>query len=206
MANYSKWEGFGDSDDEEPLPRPSRRTKDVPLAECMVGEAASAAKRATSAKAAGHAPNPMDDLFTLGKGASAAELIEKMKAMPDSAKQQFLKDIGPDVIEQAMGMDLDGCHEPRRQQDKPGPPVGAERSAGRDGARRGPEETGRQGALLGSRVVVSGLKARPELNGKGGVCTDFVPAKGRYAVRVDGERDAVLLKPANLDVGPAVDG
>ena len=52
---------------------------------------------------------------------------------------------------------------------------------------------------MGSRVRISGLKGRrPELNGRCGVAAYFDPAKGRYAVTVEGEAEAVLLKPANL--------
>ena len=55
------------------------------------------------------------------------------------------------------------------------------------------------GTLLGSRVRISGLKGRrPELNGRCGVAAYFDPAKGRYAVTVKGEAEAVLLKPADL--------
>ena len=45
---------------------------------------------------------------------------------------------------------------------------------------------------------IAGLKGRPELNGRGGVAGRFDAAKGRYEVAVDGEAEAVLLKPANL--------
>ena len=55
--------------------------------------------------------------------------------------------------------------------------------------------------LLSKRVIISGLSARPELNGTVGVAEKFVPAKGRYGVRInDGSLDGSLiaLKPANL--------
>ena len=52
--------------------------------------------------------------------------------------------------------------------------------------------------LWGRRVRIFGLKGRPELNGRCGVAGRFVAAKGRYAVTVEGEAEAVLLKPANL--------
>ena len=54
------------------------------------------------------------------------------------------------------------------------------------------------GALSGSRVSIAGLKGRPELNGQCGVAGRFDAAKGRYEVSVEGEAEAVLLKPANL--------
>ena len=52
--------------------------------------------------------------------------------------------------------------------------------------------------LSGSRVYIFGLKGRPELNGRCGVAGRFDAAKGRYEVAVEGEAEAVLLKPANL--------
>ena len=52
--------------------------------------------------------------------------------------------------------------------------------------------------LSGRRVRIAGLKGRPELNGRCGVAGRFDAAKGRYAVAVEGEAEAVLLKPANL--------
>ena len=56
--------------------------------------------------------------------------------------------------------------------------------------------------LSGRRVRIGGLQARPELNGQCGVAGRFDAAKGRYAVAVEGEAEAVLLKPINLqDLG-----
>ena len=52
--------------------------------------------------------------------------------------------------------------------------------------------------LSGRRVSIDGLKWRPELNGRSGVAGRFDAAKGRYEVAVEGEAEAVLLKPANL--------
>ena len=54
--------------------------------------------------------------------------------------------------------------------------------------------------LSGRRVSIDGLKGRPELNGRCGVAGRFDAAKGRYEVAVEGEAEAVLLKPANLKV------
>jgi hypothetical protein len=53
-------------------------------------------------------------------------------------------------------------------------------------------------SLSGRRVHIAGLKGRPELNGLCGVAGRFDAAKGRYAVAVEGEAEAVLMKPANL--------
>ena len=52
--------------------------------------------------------------------------------------------------------------------------------------------------LSGRHVRILGLKGRPELNGRSGVAAYFDVAKGRYEVAVEGEAEAVLLKPANL--------
>ena len=52
--------------------------------------------------------------------------------------------------------------------------------------------------LLGRQVRIDGLQGRPELNGRCGVAGRFDAAKGRYEVAVEGEVEAVLLKPANL--------
>lgn len=48
-----------------------------------------------------------------------------------------------------------------------------------------------------------GLSARPELNGRIGVATGYVPAKGRWQVALDGGADGgppLGLRPANLDL------
>ena len=52
--------------------------------------------------------------------------------------------------------------------------------------------------LSGRRVRIFDLKGRPELNWRCGVAGSFDAAKGRYEVAVEGEAEAVLLKPANL--------
>ena len=58
--------------------------------------------------------------------------------------------------------------------------------------------------LSGRRVRIDGLKARPELNGRCGVAGCFDATKSRYEVAVEGEAEAVLLRPASLqDVGTA---
>jgi len=53
-------------------------------------------------------------------------------------------------------------------------------------------------SLSGRRVRIDGLKGRPELNGQCGVAERFDATKGRYEVAVEGEAEAVLMKPANL--------
>jgi ankyrin repeat protein len=53
-------------------------------------------------------------------------------------------------------------------------------------------------SLSGRRVSIDGLKGRPELNGRCGLAGRFDAAKEWYEVAVEGEAEAVLLKPANL--------
>ena len=52
--------------------------------------------------------------------------------------------------------------------------------------------------LPGRWVRIAGLMGRPELNGRSGMVGRFDAAKGRYEVAVEGEAEAVLLKPSNL--------
>ena len=59
-----------------------------------------------------------------------------------------------------------------------------------------------------ARVVIHGIKAKPELNGRAGTVMEYVPARARYRVRVsdgdDGEAtnggatEEVYLKPDNV--------
>ena len=49
----------------------------------------------------------------------------------------------------------------------------------------------------GTRVLISGLKNRPELNGTNGVVLSFQPDRGRLAVKLPSEEN-ILLKPANV--------
>jgi len=53
----------------------------------------------------------------------------------------------------------------------------------------------------GAEVTVSGLKARPELNGVAGTIVVWYPDRGRYAVKV-GVAEEVALKPVNLGQTP----
>jgi hypothetical protein len=65
--------------------------------------------------------------------------------------------------------------------------------------------------LVGRRVTISNLQARPELNGTGGLALSFDDAKGRYNVKLDSTGGMTALKPANLAAadgagGPSVGG
>jgi hypothetical protein len=53
--------------------------------------------------------------------------------------------------------------------------------------------------LLGRRVVVNGLVAKPELNGRTGKAMTFDYDKGRYYVELDDTSSLpVMIKPYNL--------
>jgi hypothetical protein len=51
--------------------------------------------------------------------------------------------------------------------------------------------------LLGRRVVINGLVAKPELNGRPGTAVSFDDAKGRYTVELD-TSSSLMIKPCNL--------
>lgn len=55
----------------------------------------------------------------------------------------------------------------------------------------------------GACVVIGGLQGRPELNGKQGTVLSFDDVRGRYAVRVGGGSESVLLRRANLTAATA---
>ncbi|EOD29214.1 hypothetical protein EMIHUDRAFT_252010 [Emiliania huxleyi CCMP1516] len=55
-------------------------------------------------------------------------------------------------------------------------------------------------ALVGERVVVSGLLRRPELNSQVGEATSFDEANGRYTVRIGTEQ--IALRPMNVERAP----
>ena len=62
--------------------------------------------------------------------------------------------------------------------------------------------------LLGTRVLIVGLQARKDLNGRHGtVCGAFDEAKGRVPISIElakpGDCEDVLVKPANLQIGEA---
>ena len=50
----------------------------------------------------------------------------------------------------------------------------------------------------GVRVKLCNLANRPELNGSIALAASFDKAKGRYAVKIDGFSEPMLLKPDNL--------
>ncbi len=54
-----------------------------------------------------------------------------------------------------------------------------------------------RGVLLGRRVVINGIVAKPELNGRTGTAANFDHDKGRYSVKLD-DGSSILIKPCNL--------
>jgi hypothetical protein len=52
--------------------------------------------------------------------------------------------------------------------------------------------------LLGRRVVINGLVANPELNGRTGTALSFYGDKGRYAVKLDQPSTPLMSKPCDL--------
>jgi hypothetical protein len=58
--------------------------------------------------------------------------------------------------------------------------------------------------LVGKEVIVRGLVARPELNGRRGTVAQYLERTGRCAVRV--VSPAVLIKPVNLEVADEMTG
>ncbi len=54
--------------------------------------------------------------------------------------------------------------------------------------------------LLGRRVIINGLVAKPELNGRTGTAVSFNDDKGRSSVELDGNSSSLLIKPCNLSL------
>ena len=76
----------------------------------------------------------------------------------------------------------------------------AEGRAEAGGVSSGAAAAAEDALLLGQRVVLGGLAARPELNGRRGVAQSF--EGGRYAVAIEGGGESVRVRPSNLS--PAV--
>jgi hypothetical protein len=51
---------------------------------------------------------------------------------------------------------------------------------------------------VGRRVVIHGLVAKPELNGRTGTALSFDDDKGRYSVALDDASSSLMIKPCNL--------
>lgn len=59
--------------------------------------------------------------------------------------------------------------------------------------------------FLRRRVEVTGLKAKPEFNGKRGRVTQFDRGKGRYAVELDNKEGSLQVRAANLKLADEED-
>ena len=175
-SNYAKWDSLTDPDvaDSSAAPPPRKPAVAVPNID-------QARQRAEKARAAGKAPDPMDALFALGENASAGDLMSAMKALPKDAKEQFLQGLqgpmGTQLLERAAAAK-------REAQSQPPPAADADAEPS---------------ALVGKRVVLANLQARPELNGRRGLCVQWLPARGRLAVRLDDAEEGaepLAVKPA----------
>ena len=60
-------------------------------------------------------------------------------------------------------------------------------------------------SLVGQRVVIDGLVAKPEHNGTQGAALSFDPVSGRYNVQLDSTGTILALKPQNLQPAAASD-
>ena len=177
-ANYDQWNAVGGDDS------PKAAAAAAPKEHFSVSDPLEARRRAEQAKAGGSAPNPLDDLFTLGPNASAKDLMEKLKNLPAGAKQQVLEGLQSPAGKQALDM---AFHAKKEAAQAPKPATGQSEDGG--------------AALVGHRVVLDGIQARPELNGRKGVVLQYMSAKGRCAVRLDGEAEGsapLSLKPVCL--------
>ena len=67
-----------------------------------------------------------------------------------------------------------------------------------DTAERKTEDKEQEKQLLGRLVVISGLLAKPELNGRTGTAMSYDDDKGRYCVKLDQTSTSLIIKPCNL--------
>ena len=137
-----------------------------------------------------------------GGNLSVTEIMAQMKALPAEAKMKLMEQLGP----------LAASLQPKSSTvpDSPNNASAAEfasRLASEKSAfampkaiEREQEEREEQQSLqlVKSRIIVSGLVARPELNGRVGTITAWIGAKGRFAVKLEGVTEPVLLKRFNL--------
>merc|ERR1712146_542254 len=82
-------------------------------------------------------------------------------------------------------------------------PFGINNKASTASATLAAKDVSSKGGLVlrpGARVTITGLKARPELNGPIGVVETFEEDKGRFAIALGKEK--ILLKPTNLAAAP----
>ena len=90
---------------------------------------------------------------------------------------------------------------PRRQRGG----AGASSSSSGGGGGEQPEQTagaeaaGEASLRVGAHVTISGLQARPELNGYGGVVVGWNEQRQRYMVELDGTGERLLLREPSLN-------
>jgi hypothetical protein len=138
-----------------------------------------------------------------GGNLSVTEIMAQMKALPAEAKMKLMEQLGP----------LAASLQPPKSSavpDSPNTASAAEfasRLASEKSAFAMPKAIEREQEmreeqqslqLVKSRIIVSGLVARPELNGRVGTITAWIGAKGRFAVKLEGVTEPVLLKRLNL--------
>lgn len=137
-----------------------------------------------------------------GGNLSVTEIMAQMKALPAEAKMKLMEQLGP----------LAASLQPKSSAvpDSPNSASAAEfasRLASEKSAFAMPKAIEREQEmreeqqslqLVKSRIIVSGLVARPELNGRVGTITAWIGAKGRFAVKLEGVTEPVLLKRLNL--------
>lgn len=119
-----------------------------------------------------------------------AALKEKVAKLPEAMKREFIEEFadGGDMFEMIKRLHELEVEDPRaRLTDAQRELLTADGEA--------------PTLLINERVVLTGLRSRPELNGARGVCVSFVKAKARCAIRLDSmaESDAPMaLKPCNV--------
>ena len=118
--------------------------------------------------------NPVDELLSLKSKTdpTIADLKAAMAMLPPDAKHKFLSEVSKPGVVEALTKNMDQLHA---------------------------EDPAKAASLMaGMKMTIHGLKAKPELNGKSCRVVEYVAAKGRCAVQVDGESAKLLVKPENL--------
>ena len=177
---YAKWDKMVIDDDDD-ADDGSLASKFDPVAIAKAAE-----KRVEQAKAEGRKPNPLDVMASQSQVSSDAS--KALSQMSDSVKQRFLDRLNQPEVQKAF-------EHSNRHVDEAAP-VEARAKDGSSAL----ELVSKGILLVGKRVIVSGLKSQPELNGKLGQCMQYVEDKARCAVLLDGQDKAKLFKMENIEV------
>lgn len=183
---YSKFDGIGDDDDR---PKPAAPT---PTRESF-----------------------LDELKQMQKGEtpSVKELMEKLKALPPSMKDQLASKLGP------LAQGIESGRQQQNTSQQPGAALkdsapdasfakALSSTTGKSAFGQSPaiekaeevrNEKERRG-MINQRCIVEGLTSKPELNGRLGTVTDWFPSKGRFAVKLEAVTAPLLLKPHNVQL------